>query len=95
MTKKVIVIESDELSSLVPLKRASILRLSLVDGTEFTYRVDYPKGEPENPLTDDEVEEKFISLATASGFSAERCMDIIHTIKQPSFELTYLLDKLN
>lgn len=95
LTKKVIVIESDELSSLVPLKRASILRLSLVDGTEFTYRVDYPKGEPENPLTDDEVEEKFISLATASGFSAERCMDIIHTIKQPSFELTYLLDKLN
>ena len=94
LTKKVRVTESEELSALVPQKRASVLHLTLVDGTEFSHRVDYPKGEPENPLTDEEIEEKFVSLATASGFTQERCMDIIHTIQQPSFELTELLDKL-
>lgn len=94
LTKKVRVTESEELSALVPQKRASVLHLTLVNGTKLSHRVDYPKGEPENPLTDEEIEEKFVSLATASGFSKERCMDIIHTIQQPSFELTTLLDKL-
>lgn len=94
LTKKVTVTENEELSALVPQKRASILHLTLVNGTKLTYRVDYPKGEPENPLTDEEIEEKFVSLATTSGFTKERCMDIIHTIQQPSFELTTLLDKL-
>ena len=94
LTKKVTVTENEELSALVPQKRASILHITLVDGTRLTYRVDYPKGEPENPLTDEEIEDKFVSLATASGFTKERCMDIIHIIQQSSFELTTLLDKL-
>jgi len=94
LTKKVTVSENEELSALVPQKRASILHLTLVNGTKLSYRVDYPKGEPENPLTDEEIEEKFVALATTSGFTKERCMDIIHTILQSSFELTTLLDKL-
>ena len=94
LAKRVTVTENEELSSLVPRKRASILHLTMGDGTKLTCRVDYPKGEPENPLTDEEIEEKFVSLVTASGFTKERCKDIIHTIQQPSFELTTLLDKL-
>ncbi|PYX96947.1 MAG: hypothetical protein DMG71_04420, partial [Acidobacteria bacterium] len=29
----------------------------------FTKQLDYPKGDPRNPLTDQEVEEKFAALA--------------------------------
>jgi 2-methylcitrate dehydratase len=33
------------------------------DGRTFTKQLDYPKGDPRNPLTDQEVEEKFTALA--------------------------------
>ena len=95
LTKKVTVKENEELSSWVPKKRASIVHITMTDGRVFTHQVDYPKGEPENPLTNDEVEEKFMSLAMASGFTKERCQDILLTIKQPSFKLKTLLEKLN
>ncbi len=95
LTPKIIVKENEELSSWVPKKRASILHITMTDGRVFTHQVDYPKGEPENPLTDDEIEEKFMSLAMASGFTLDRCQDILQTIKQPSFKLKTLLEKLN
>lgn len=95
LTKKVVVKENEELSSWVPKKRASILQITTNDGRVLTHQVDYPKGEPENPLTDNEVEEKFISLAMSSAFTMERCQDILQTIKQPSFKLETLLMKLN
>lgn len=95
LTKKIIVKENEELSSWVPKKRASILHITMTDGRVFTHQVDYPKGEPENPLSDNEVEEKFMSLAMSSGFAMERCQDILQTIKQSSFKLKTLLDKLN
>lgn len=94
LTKRVKVVENEELSALVPHKRASILHLILTDGTKRTYRVDYPKGEPENPLTGNEIEEKFVSLASAASLTKERCTDIINIIHQPSFELIDLLEKL-
>ena len=95
LTKKVVVKENEELSSWVPKKRASILHITMNDGRVLTHQIDYPKGEPENPLSDKEVEDKFISLAMSSGFSLEHCNDILQTIKQPSFKLKTLLDKLN
>lgn len=95
LTRKVNVTENDELSSLVPKKRASVVHLTLNDGTKFSHRVDYPKGEPENPLTDDELKNKFISLAVASGWTEEKSMDILNMIQQPEFNVKNLLDKLN
>jgi 2-methylcitrate dehydratase len=34
------------------------------DGREFSKTIDYPKGDPRNPLTDREIEEKFDALAS-------------------------------
>jgi len=95
LTKKVTVTENEELSAWVPKKRASILHVILYDGTKLTYQVDYPKGEPENPLTDEELDNKFISLATTSGWTKDKCKDIIHAIQQPIFSITTLIEKLN
>ena len=95
LAKKVSVVENDELSSWVPSKRASILHVNLYDGTILTHQVDYPKGDPENPLTDEEIEGKFMSLALASGFTKERCLDILKMLRQPSFKLRDLMEGLN
>ena len=95
LTKRVSVLENEELSSLVPKKRASILHITLFDGRVLTHRIDYPKGEPENPLTDKEIEEKFMELSLASGFTIDRCNDILRIINQPSFKLKELMNKLS
>jgi 2-methylcitrate dehydratase len=40
-----------------------IVTIRTTSGEEHTRQVDYPRGDPRNPLTDREVEEKFESLA--------------------------------
>lgn len=94
LTRKVKVVENEELSALVPKKRASILNIIMKDGTTLSHRVDYPKGEPENPLTDEELIQKFNSLAMASGLSEENCNKVIELINQPTFSINSLIDLL-
>jgi len=69
LASKVSVIADDNLTSLVPEKRAAIVQVAMYDGRVYTERVDYPKGEPENPLSKQEMEEKFVALAIYGGKS--------------------------
>ena len=39
------------------------MRIDTSDGRSFSKQLDYPKGDPRNPLTDQEIEEKFSALA--------------------------------
>ena len=39
------------------------MNITTTDGRTFTKQLDFPKGDPRNPLTDQEVEEKFAALA--------------------------------
>ena len=41
-----------------PQKRIAVVKVRLDDGTERTARVDYAKGDPENPMTGEEIAEK-------------------------------------
>ncbi|RZK26723.1 MAG: MmgE/PrpD family protein [Flavobacterium sp.] len=77
LTKKVTVEAIEELTALVPNKRAAILEIELKNNTRYTKRVDLPKGEPENPVSDQELEDKFISLALYSGKSELDCAQIL------------------
>ena len=44
----------------------------MIDGHVFEHRVDYPKGEPENPMSEDELKEKFISMTSHAGFDNDK-----------------------
>ena len=52
-----------EIEKVFPALQRVIVNLTTVDGRTFTKQLDYPKGDPRNPLTDAEVEEKFAALA--------------------------------
>ncbi len=52
-----------ELSRLYPDAVANIVTVKLRDGRTLTERVDQPRGSAKNPMSDVEVEEKFITLA--------------------------------
>ncbi len=70
----------DELSRLVPAKRVAIVTAILDDGSTISERVDYPKGEPENPMSNQELKEKFARCSSSFWLSSDRaeiCFDSI------------------
>lgn len=95
LTKKVTVVENEELTSLVPQKRASVVTIKMVDGTSLSHRVDYPKGEPENPLTEEEIQQKFTSLAMYAGLPQETCERVMHSILHEDFDIAEVLKEIN
>lgn len=71
LNKMVTIKGNEELSKLVPDKRVAILTVTQNDGKKFTCKVEYPKGEPENPLSQEELYVKFSTMCTHGGKSEE------------------------
>ena len=61
--QKVEVIADPEIEKVFPALQRVIVHIDTRDGRSFNKQLDYPKGDPRNPLTDQEVEEKFSALA--------------------------------
>ena len=58
LAKRVKVIEDPELTAECPQKRVAIVSVMMNDGTEKSCRIDYAKGDPENPMTAEDIEDK-------------------------------------
>lgn len=58
MARKVTVTEDETLTKESPQKRIAIVTVKTKEGVEKSCRVDFAKGDPENPLTEDELREK-------------------------------------
>lgn len=91
LTRKVEVVEDDELTAQSPKKRASILTIQTKNGS-FTRQIDYPKGEPENPLTQEELKKKFRSLAMYGGLTVTECNRVITELQKTDFDLNKILN---
>jgi 2-methylcitrate dehydratase len=61
--RKVEVVADPEIEKVFPALQRVIVKIVTTDGREFTEQLDYPKGDPRNPLSDREIEEKFSALA--------------------------------
>jgi 2-methylcitrate dehydratase len=61
--KKIEVVADPEIEKVFPALQRVIVNITTKDGRTFTRQLDYPKGDPRNPLTDTEIEEKFSALA--------------------------------
>ncbi|MBQ6907549.1 MAG: MmgE/PrpD family protein, partial [Clostridia bacterium] len=80
LAKKVRVIENAEFSKLVPAQRIAEVVIHLKDGEQISKKVIYPKGEPENPISAEELKDKFKQMATHSGKSVAYCEQVIEYI---------------
>ena len=60
---KVEVVGDAEIEKVFPALQRVIVTIRTTAGEEFTKQLDFPKGDPRNPLSDREVEEKFAALA--------------------------------
>ena len=65
-----------ELSSIYPRAVANIVHVSLRDGRTVSKRVDYPLGNAKNPVSDAELEAKFLSLV-APALGRDHCAQIL------------------
>ena len=83
---KIVVTADPEIEQAFPALQRVIARIQTVDGREFSKQLDYPKGDPRNPLTDEEVEEKFEALAepVMSRDTRRRAMDAIWNLEKQS-----------
>jgi len=61
--KKVEVVADPEIEKVFPALQRVIVNITTTDGSSYSKQLDYPKGDPRNPLTDAEIEEKFAALA--------------------------------
>ncbi len=61
--RKVEVVADPEIEKVFPGLQRVIVKIRTNGGKEFEKQLDYPKGDPRNPLTDAEIEEKFGALA--------------------------------
>ena len=61
--RKVEVVADPEIEKVFPALQRVIVNINTTDGRSFRKQLDYPKGDPRNRLTDQEVEEKFSALA--------------------------------
>ncbi len=61
--RKVEVVADPEIEKVFPALQRVIVAIRTIDGRDLTKQLDYPKGDPRNPLTDREIEEKFAALA--------------------------------
>jgi 2-methylcitrate dehydratase PrpD len=80
LTKKIQVYSSDELTALFPTKCAATVEVIMHDGQVFRERVDDPKGDPDCPLTNDEMVAKFSALADFAGRSCEGSDEVVRIV---------------
>lgn len=71
LTRRITVKEDQNLTELVPLKRPARLVIKKKDGSTYQEQIDLPKGEPEKPLTDYDLRDKFMSLVVWSGIETD------------------------
>lgn len=93
LTKKVRVSADDELSAAFPGIQAAVVTIKTKDG-EYTDRVDFPKGEPENPLTDEEFKSRYDSLMEYAGVDAATSSAVFDTVYRENARVEELIEKL-
>lgn len=90
VASKVQVVADDELTVLCPQCRAAIVEVKTKSGV-FSARTDYPKGEPENPLTDEDFKEKVFGLLKFAGKSDEMCCKIWNCVLKETWNIDKML----
>ena len=91
LTRKVSVIEDENLTAQSPAVRGAKVAIYLKDGKEYEAPCLYPKGEPEHPLMQEELESKFRGLAMYGGLSSDECDEVINEIKKENFDLNKIM----
>ena len=84
LARKVHVQADAEFSAQFPKVQTAVVDIKLINKKEASEQVDFPKGEPENPMTNDEFMVRFLDLLQYAGRSTEEGHRIIEIINEES-----------
>lgn len=93
LTKKVRVSADEALSAMFPGVQAAVVTIRTKDG-EYSDRVDFPKGEPENPLTDEEFRRRYDGLMDYAGVGTAVGACVFDTVYRENAKVEELIEKL-
>lgn len=93
LTKKIRVSADDDLSKVFPDIQAAIVTIKTKEG-EYTDRVDFPKGEPENPLTDEEFRHRYDALMSYACVNEAISDEVFRTVYREDASVDELVIKL-
>lgn len=93
LTSKVEVVADDELSRIFPEKQSAILTIETNKGT-YSERVDFPKGEPENPFEEEEFKERYEALMAYGQIEHTIYTYIYNKVNEPAAMAGELIEKL-
>jgi 2-methylcitrate dehydratase PrpD len=88
LLEKTTVTVAPDLTANYPRAWPTRLTMTLADGTELHGASDFPVGNPENPVSTTQLEEKFTGLVAPrwGDDAAERAIEIVHTLE--SFDMS-------
>ena len=92
LTKRVTVVSDEKISAAFPAVQRAVVELKTTDNRTFEKRVDFPKGEPENPLSDEEFKERYHGLMDYAGISREAGGRIFDTVYRENVSVRELLE---
>ncbi len=81
MMRQVECVVDPDLDKTFPKQWCATAEIFTKDGKRYFTKIEYPKGDPENPLSWDEVIEKFNDLSSRS-LTKERCLKIVDQVRK-------------
>lgn len=93
LTKKVHVTADPDLSAAFPGIQAAVVEIRGKTGS-FAQRVDFPKGEPENPLTEEEFRSRYDALMAYGGIGTEAAESVFRAVSRENAPADKLLRML-
>jgi 2-methylcitrate dehydratase PrpD len=80
VAKKVRVEHDEESEAIYPTTRLGKVSLETKDGQKYSAKVFHPRGSPENPLSRQELEDKFLGLASMV-VSRDQAKELLHAVR--------------
>lgn len=93
LTSKVVVVADEAMSAGFPDKQSAIVSITTAEGV-YSERIDYPKGEPENPLSETEFYERYKDLMAYGDVSETVSEMIYETVNKLDVVASCLLSEL-
>ena len=93
LTKRIRVSADAKLSAVFPGIQAAVVTIRTTDGT-YTDRVDFPKGEPENPLTAEEFRSRYDGLMGYAGVDEARRSAVFDAVYRENASVAELAEQL-
>lgn len=93
LTKKVEVVAKDELSRIFPEKQTAVLSI-VANGKTYSERVDFPKGEPENPMSEEEFRGRYEALMSYGCIDKVVYEAVYNKVNEQTFKVDEIVEKL-